>query len=142
MKELAMTDFEAPRLYIEEWMATIPGLDRKRLAERMKVAGGTISKKLARPENIDGVWLAQFAAALELASPIELYRDPSAAAVTSPESKLRAALLAFGVDKDDLGKAVAVVKGFIDDDGERSAPALPGDRSAPASRRRAKEPSR
>ncbi|MRX37142.1 hypothetical protein [Aminobacter sp. MDW-2] len=136
-----MTDFEAPRLYIEEWMATVPGLDRKRLAERMKVAGGTISKKLARPENIDGVWLAQFATALELSSPIELYRDPQAA-VASPESKLRAALLAFGVDKDDLGKAVAVVKGFLDDDGERSAPALPGDRSAPASRRRATEPSR
>lgn len=137
-----MTDIEAPRLYIEEWMATIPGLDRKRLAQRMKVAGGTISKKLARPGNIDGVWLAQFAAALELSDPIELYRDPTAAAVTSPETRLRAALLAFGIDKDDLGKAVAVVKGFLDDDGERSEPALPGDRSAPASRRRAKEPSR
>ncbi len=45
------------RLYIEEWMTTIPGLDRKRLAERMNTTPGTITKKLAAPLKIDGEWL-------------------------------------------------------------------------------------
>jgi transcriptional regulator with XRE-family HTH domain len=65
------------RLYIEEWMATVPGLDQKRLAERMKTTGGTISKKLKEPSKIDAAWLQRFADALDLDVP-DLFRDPSA----------------------------------------------------------------
>jgi len=67
-----------PRLYIEERMATIPGLDRKRLAERMGVSAGTITKKLAHPEKIDVQWQERFREALGLDSIEELFRDPSA----------------------------------------------------------------
>ncbi|HWU19353.1 MAG TPA: helix-turn-helix transcriptional regulator [Devosia sp.] len=66
------------RLYIEEWMATIPGLDRKRLAERMGVAGGTITKKLQDPQKIDAEWLQRFADALNLQEVTDLFRDPAA----------------------------------------------------------------
>lgn len=67
-----------PRLYIEEWMETIPGLDRKRLAERMGVAAGTITKKLTNPEKIDAKWLEGFRKALDLPSVTDLFRDPNA----------------------------------------------------------------
>lgn len=67
-----------PRLYIEEWMATIPGLDRMRLAQRMGVSPGTVTKKLAQPHKIDGEWLARFAEGLGRKDPTDLYRDPAA----------------------------------------------------------------
>ncbi|MDQ0305302.1 hypothetical protein [Ancylobacter polymorphus] len=67
-----------PRLYIEEWMATVPGLDRKRLAERMGVSPGTISKKLKKPGHIDAEWMEKFRHALNLPSVADLFRDPSA----------------------------------------------------------------
>jgi|GEM_PF-5245579 len=70
--------WRAPKLYIEEWMNTITGLDRKRLAERMGVSPGTISKKLAEPEKIDQKWLAGFAKALDLNDVTDLYRNPNA----------------------------------------------------------------
>lgn len=70
--------WRAPRLFIEEWMAKIPGLDKKRLAERMEVSPGTISKKLAEPDKIDQVWMAGFAEALGLRDVSDLYRDPNA----------------------------------------------------------------
>jgi hypothetical protein len=59
-------------------MATIPGLDRKRLAERMETTPGTITKKLQNPEKIDGIWLEKFRAGLNLPDIFDLYRDPSA----------------------------------------------------------------
>ena len=65
--------------------------------------------------------------------------DPAQA---NPEDQLRAALLAFGVDRNDLGRAIAVIKGFVDDLAERSEPGPGRDRSEPASPRRVKEPSR
>lgn len=65
------------RLFIREWMETVPGLDQKRLAERMGVGEGTISKKLKHPEKIDAEWLARFAGALNL-QVTDLFRDPAA----------------------------------------------------------------
>lgn len=59
-------------------MATIPGLDKKRLAERMGVSPGTITKKLAKPLQIDADWLERFAYALNLDEVSDLFRDPSA----------------------------------------------------------------
>lgn len=59
-------------------MATIPGLDRKRLAERMETTPGTITKKLQNPEKIDGEWLERFRAGLNLPDVFDLYRDPAA----------------------------------------------------------------
>jgi len=73
------------RLYIREWMATIPGLDQKRLAERMERSEGAVSKKLKAPEKIDAQWLSDFANALSIAVP-DLFRDPNA---PTPEELLR-----------------------------------------------------
>lgn len=66
--------------------------------------------------------------------------DP--ASVKSPEAVLRSALLAFGVDKDDLGRAIKVIKGFADDLDEQSELDRLRDQSEFASPRRAREPSR
>lgn len=66
------------RLYIEEWMAKVPGLDRKRLAERMGVSPGTITKKLQVPKKIDAEWAAKFADGLGLDDPTDIFRDPDA----------------------------------------------------------------
>lgn len=76
---------------------------------------------------------------VEKALGIELARNGSGA---TPEMQLRAALLAFGVDKEDLGRALSSVKVFVDDLDEQSSGSLPDDQSAPANRRRAPVPSR
>jgi len=67
-----------PKLYIEEWMKTVPGLDRKRLAERMGVSPGTITKKLSDPSKIDALWMVLFAEGLGLEDVTDLFRDPNA----------------------------------------------------------------
>lgn len=67
-----------PRLYIREWMDEVPGLDQKRLAERMGTTPGTISKKLAKPEKIDAEWLEGFRLGLGLREVSDLFRDPKA----------------------------------------------------------------
>src|SRR5690242_11945683 len=48
---------------------------------------------------------------VEQALGIELARNGGG---TTPEMQLRAALLAFGVDKEDLGRAVSAVRVFVD----------------------------
>lgn len=65
-----------PRIYIEEWMDKVPGLDRKRLADRMGVSPGTITKKLSNPGKIDALWLEGFREALGLDEISDLFRDP------------------------------------------------------------------
>ena len=67
-------------------MQTIPGLDRKRLAERMEVSPGTITKKLADPSKIDALWMQHFADGLGLEDVTDLFRDPRA---PTPDDLLR-----------------------------------------------------
>lgn len=64
------------------------------------------------------------------------------AVTSSPEMQLRSALLAFGVDKEDLGRAVSSVKVFLDDPDEQSSLDLPDDPHELASGRHVKVPSR
>ncbi|MCV0408911.1 MAG: helix-turn-helix domain-containing protein [Rhizobiaceae bacterium] len=61
---------------------------------------------------------------------------------STPESRLRSALLEFGVDAADLGRAVLVIRGFVDDFVEQSEQDPRRDQSAPANRRHAAAPSR
>ncbi|HWK65367.1 MAG TPA: hypothetical protein VNS34_10525 [Rhizobiaceae bacterium] len=70
---------------------------------------------------------------------IELARNGSGA---TPEAQLRSALLAFGVDAEDLGRAVSSVKVFVDDHDEQSSQGLHRDQSSPSNGRREVEPSR
>lgn len=129
-----------PRLYIEEWMATIPGLDRMRLAKRMGVSPGTVTKKLAKPASIDGEWLAKFAAGLELRNPIDLFRDPSATPEVNIGTALRSALVAYGVDRDELDQVIRVIGTYVSDD-EKSEQTSNEDLSQPANPRHGSAPS-
>lgn len=131
---------EPPRLFIEEWMATLPGLDRKGLASRMKVSPGTITKKLAKPESIDGEWLARFATGLGLGNPIDLFRDPSATPKADSIASLRAALLAYGVDRDELDQVIRVIGTYVSDD-EKSEQTSSEDQSQPSNPRHELAPS-
>lgn len=59
----------------------------------------------------------------------------------TPEAALRSALIAYGVDSEDLPAIFKAVKGFVaETDVEQSQPGRPRDRSEPASRPRAKSP--
>lgn len=59
----------------------------------------------------------------------------------TPEELLRSALVAYGVDREELPAAFKAIKGFVDEtDGEQSQSAHLRDQSAPASRRRVSTP--
>lgn len=63
------------------------------------------------------------------------------AAQTDALGQLRSALLAFGVDRDDLGRAVSAVKVFVDDLDEQSSQHPHGGRPEPANPRHELAPS-
>jgi len=68
--------------------------------------------------------------------------EPKRTAQADTEAQLRAALLAFGVDRKSLSRAVAAIRaGFVRAEGKpRQTPR--DDQSAPASRHHEEEPSR
>lgn len=62
-------------------------------------------------------------------------------ALGDPQTQLRSALLAYGVDRDDLPAVMKAIRGFaVESDDEQSQSDRPHDQSAPASRHRAKAP--
>jgi len=65
---------------------------------------------------------------------------PLASIIVEAEDQLRAALLAFGVHPEDIGRAVSAVKVFVDDPDEQSSLRPRRDLSAPANGRHAKAP--
>lgn len=75
-------------------------------------------------------------------TPADLITRPPGDAGNSPEIQLRSALIAFGVDAGDLGKAVGMIKGFLGDLDEQQRESLPRDLSEPANRPRERAPSR
>lgn len=87
---------EVARLYIDDWMKTKPGLDRKGLAKLMNTAPSNVTKKLQKPDAIDIDWLTRFANALGCAVE-DLFRAPDDAYETDPhkattESEIKALL--------------------------------------------------
>lgn len=68
--------------------------------------------------------------------------DVGAVEPEAADRQLRAALLAYGVDREDLGRAVSAVKVFVDHPDEQPPQDLPHDRSVPSNRLRESEPSR
>jgi hypothetical protein len=59
----------------------------------------------------------------------------------SPEEALRGALIAYGVDREDLPAVFKAIKGFVAElDDEQSQSVHPGDQSERASRRRVSAP--
>lgn len=133
---------ELPPLYIRERMnAASPRVTGEVLAERMGTTPATISRLLNGKRKMTLEWLYAFSRALGV--PIaELFSPPSEPADT--EGQLRAAMVAFGVHEDDLGRAVSAVKIFVDEDeggDEQPSPGLPRDRSEPSNRPRESKPS-
>lgn len=64
-------------------------------------------------------------------------------AVQSPEERLSSALIAYGIDKDELPQVFKAIKGFVNDvGGVQSQSDRPHDQSELASPRRASAPSR
>ncbi|PBC23503.1 helix-turn-helix domain-containing protein [Mesorhizobium sp. USDA 4775] len=124
------------KVYLQEWRETkFP--TQQALSDEIGLAAATIS----RIETGEREWGKGYLEALAHAvgcQVADLFGPPAVDA----ERALRSALLRFGVDGEDLGRAVSAVKVFVDDRDEQPSPPLPDDRSAPATHRRVKAPSR
>lgn len=132
---------ELPPLYIRERMKLPPKVTGDELASRMNTTPPTISRLLNGQRKMTLAWLYAFSKALE--TPIAEFFTPPSSEPRTPEEALRSAMLAFGVDKDELGKAVSAVRLFLDEeDAVQSSPTPPGDQPEPASPHRVKVPSR
>lgn len=116
-------------------------LTQEQLAERIDMTSGAISQLENGIINYTQPTLEAIADALGCQPGDLLSRMPDQQPKT-PEAQLRSAMLAFGVDAEDLGRAVSAVKVFVDDLGEQSEQDLPRDQSSPASRRRERVPTR
>lgn len=75
-------------------------------------------------------------AALYECSVADLLTTDQTNVASSPETRLRSALLSFGLDADDLGGAVGMIRGFLAGRDEPQPQILDDDQSAPASHRR------
>jgi transcriptional regulator with XRE-family HTH domain len=62
-------------------------------------------------------------------------------ALGDPQAQLRSALLAYGIDRDELPAVMKAIRGFVvESDDEQSQSDHPHDQSEPSSRHRAKAP--
>ena len=68
-------------------------------------------------------------------SPADLLSGPPGEK-RDPESQLRSALLAFGVDAGELARAMKILKGYVDDLDESPERSRPDDQLEPANPRR------
>jgi len=126
--------------YFRAWR-DFRGINQEDAASAINVERGTLSKI----ENGKVPYQQQYVeglARLYACRPSDLIGINPVRTPTTPEEQLRAALLSFGVDAEDLGRAVSAVKVFVDDPVERSSAAPPDDQSERASPRRAKVPLR
>lgn len=67
---------------------------------------------------------------------------PAEAGMEPPDSRLRGALLAYGVDRGQLDRLISIIDTFVPKDAEQSGQTHPDYRSQPANHRRESEPSR
>lgn len=66
------------RLYIREWMEKLtPTMTNERLAERMEIAPGTVSKLLSGTMTMTVPYLERFAEAIGLDDAAKLFHDPN-----------------------------------------------------------------
>ena len=112
------------------------------LGERVGLSTTAIHNLEAGKNGFTDKTLAALATALEC-RPADLLLPLNADEVSpdNPESRLRSALLSYGVDRSDLGRAVSAVNLFAQSLREQPEPALLDDQSSSSSRRRAKAPS-
>lgn len=131
--EMAKTDTEPtelPPLYIRERMAK-PRVTGEALAERMGTTPATVSRLLNGRRKMTLEWLFAFSKAL--GTPIEDFFTPPSAAPQTAEERLRPALLAYGVDRDELDQVIRVIGTYVSDD-EKSEQTSSEDQSEPSNR--------
>lgn len=132
---------ELPPLYIREYMKAL-GVTGEKLAEQMGTTPATVSRLLNGKRQMTVAWLYAFSKALGV-SIENLFRRPGAISFKSPETDLRSALLAFGVDGSQLDRALGVIRGGFIKAPEGSPEQTPSDdQSPPASHPHELEPSR
>jgi transcriptional regulator with XRE-family HTH domain len=124
--------------FIREWRKS-KRLTQERLAEMIGSTSGAISQLENGIINYTQPTLEAIAKALECRPGDLLNRLPEQGS-DSPESRLRLAMLAFGVDAGQLHRAVNIIKTFVVG-AEQSVQTQPDDQAQPASPHRAKEPS-
>ncbi|KKX29216.1 helix-turn-helix transcriptional regulator [Rhizobium sp. LC145] len=132
------SDKKPTGIFIEELME-IKRLKKKDLAERMETTDATVSRLLTGERGLDLDWFHRIAKALEV--PLwQLFQPPVTENPKSPEAALRSALLAYGVDQEELPQVFKAIKGFVSDGDEQSQSSRPHDQSEPANRRRESTP--
>jgi len=95
------------RLYIREWIEKLePTLTNERLAERMDIAPGTLSKLLNGNMTMTVPYLAAFAHALDMEDPGQLFHDPNRPTMDE---------LLRGIPQDEGQRIVRYVKLLVDD---------------------------
>jgi len=133
-------DAPEAKAYLQEWRETkFP--TQQALSDKIGLKAATIS----RIETGEREWGKGYLEALAFAVECrvgDLFSLPTSAKPVSPEAQLRSALLAFGVDGSDLGRAMGMIRGFVTGHDEQPPETPPDDQSAPASRRREEVPSR
>jgi transcriptional regulator with XRE-family HTH domain len=128
------------RTYIAEWRES-RGLTQEALAERISMSRSTLSKIETSDSPYTQRTLEAIATALRC-KPSDLlvpFRTPEQ---QSPEAALRTSLLAFGVDRSQLERAIAIIRTFVPATApeEQSEQTQSGGQSQPASRRRVPAP--
>lgn len=130
---------DLPPLFIRERMTGRAKITGAELAERMGTTPATISRLLNGQRKMTIEWLYAFSKALNV--PIaSLFTPPTKDEPLSPEAQLRTALLAYGVNPDELGKAISAVKIFVEEHDEQSSEAPLSGLSGPSSRHREPTP--
>ncbi|QRY69141.1 helix-turn-helix domain-containing protein [Ensifer sp. PDNC004] len=125
--------------YLRHWREH-KGIGQQTAADSINVSRGLLSKM----ENATSPYLQQHLeglAKLYGCKPADLLgTDPQATAVpASPKITLRSALIAYGIDSDDLPAVFKAIKGFLGEiDDEQSQQDHPHDQSEPANLHRAK----
>lgn len=128
------------RTYIAEWRDS-RGLTQEALAERINMSRTTLSKIENSESPYTQRTLEAIAEALSC-KPYDLLIPLVKREERSPETGLKLALLAFGVDRSQVDQAIAVIRALaqMKPDDAQSAQSHSDDQFQPATRRRAPTP--
>ncbi|WP_405023177.1 helix-turn-helix domain-containing protein [Mesorhizobium sp. BE184] len=128
--------------FLKQWREH-QGLSLRKLASAM--VPSTSHANIGRIENMQQPYsqeIMEAAATVLKCSVVDLLTvDPTTSAESAPDRQLRSALLAYGIDGEDLPAVMRAISGFVSDADEPQPQDRFHDQSELASRRRAKAPS-
>jgi transcriptional regulator with XRE-family HTH domain len=111
------------------------GLTQYQLAELIHTSQPQIKRLEGGDRELTVAWAKRLAGVLGTTAEKILFPHLEASTPQSPLERLRSALLAYGVDKDDLPRIIKVINGFVDDEDDDEQPGEGRSQSARASRR-------